>query len=415
MYTSIYSEIQLESESEKPKLPDNYLVEYRLSLPGKNSPVEVVSLPDFAEKQIEAFKASHERVSKFIEQYLEKKILIIDLTGDRGFRYKTEEIELIGPEFLKLINTCETGDAEVKKANHTGASIAYSLGLNYQNQANSLGVEIVHLYDAYVAKDNLSELNPQKSTTYNPTSFGRQEEILTSLDNIEPDNYDLIILSGSAIDMKDDLNPIHKKIKEELNTFSKKVKFAGVPVYGICFGHQFLSSEFMNLEVNWVDAAGQEIASVAVENHRPEEGLVEINLTEAGKQFPWLQLLGSLWLTEYHRQHVSPPQSPEGFEVLAGSSQSPVQIIRKTDGSILLTIQGHPEKSTLYNLHALLMEQPLNVRPAFPVDPKLILASREAIAYLVVDMLARHKDTNPENLNELHLTMKKNLDELLKS
>ncbi len=155
---------------------------------------------------------------------------------------------------------------------------------------------------------------------------------------VNPADYGAIILTGSEAMMtwineqpeREEVGMIHTTIE-----FLKLAKACGVPVLGICFGHQIFSKACGG-EVDWIDKASKQ--------HTPEFGPSVVHLTEAGQMDPLFKgVPESFGIIANHSQHVT--ELPKGAVVLAGNDTSPVQAVRFAPG--VYTIQNHPEATNV--------------------------------------------------------------------
>jgi GMP synthase (glutamine-hydrolysing) len=108
----------------------------------------------------------------------------------------------------------------------------------------------------------------------------------------------------------------------------------GVPVLGVCFGHQLLSH-----------ASG---AQVILNPRGREIGTVELQLTEAGARDPLFayaretEFTGRIEVQASHVDAVYP--IPAGATLLASNEQTPVQALRFSE--TVASVQFHPELRT---------------------------------------------------------------------
>ena len=137
----------------------------------------------------------------------------------------------------------------------------------------------------------------------------------------QPEAYSGIVITGSAASVNDKLPWV-----EELLPFLLKAIHAGVPVLGVCFGHQLLAY-----------ALGGQVQKAS----RPEVGTVQIHffkdcLLLAGFDNPFLCFVS-------HEDEVVSVGSD--CEVLARSQQCAIQAFRHVDKAVW-GIQFHPEMPT---------------------------------------------------------------------
>lgn len=138
----------------------------------------------------------------------------------------------------------------------------------------------------------------------------------TPLDELEVDG---LVLSGGAprVGLEDTLGECAAYLDE-----------AGIPILGICAGHQFMARHF----------GGEAEAA-----QTPEFGKTELVLEDGVEQTDILQGLperSQVW--ESHNDEVT--VLPDGFETLAGSADCEIQAMRHTDRP-LYGLQFHPEVS----------------------------------------------------------------------
>ncbi|KIJ56370.1 hypothetical protein M422DRAFT_23651 [Sphaerobolus stellatus SS14] len=139
------------------------------------------------------------------------------------------------------------------------------------------------------------------------------------------DNYDGVLLTGSAASAYADLPWIHKLIEfvRTLATERPEVK-----IIGICFGHQIIA---------------EALGSKCVHNGKWEIGTTEIKLTDKGKEIFGVP---SINIQEMHRDEV--PTLPPGFVSLGSTDVSQIQGMilpyKENPSQIqIFSVQGHPE------------------------------------------------------------------------
>ena len=138
----------------------------------------------------------------------------------------------------------------------------------------------------------------------------------TSIKNIKKQNIGGIILSGGPLN-------VYQKKKF---TFNKKILKLGLPILGICFGHQILSKELGG--------------KVNKSNHR-EFGLAQINKVSNSKlikNFFNKKNKNNVWMS--HADQVS--KMPKNFKIVASSKNSKLTIIENSKDKFY-GVQFHPE------------------------------------------------------------------------
>ncbi len=124
-----------------------------------------------------------------------------------------------------------------------------------------------------------------------------------------------VILGGSRASVND----TDAWIAEELK-FVRKILDLGLPVLGICFGHQILGKLF-----------GADIEMKAMKS-----GLIDIELTKDDALFSGLT---NFRMPASHREQLS--RLPDGFELLATSGYCRVQAMKLKDSNVY-GLQFHP-------------------------------------------------------------------------
>ncbi|KAK7438067.1 hypothetical protein VKT23_018234 [Stygiomarasmius scandens] len=152
------------------------------------------------------------------------------------------------------------------------------------------------------------------------------------------DNYDCIMLTGSAASAYEDKEWIHKLV-----AFVKRIAETKpeIKLVGICYGHQIISMA---------------IGGTCVKNHgKWEVGPTPMTLTDLGKSL--LKVSGDeLILQEMHQDHVptvppnchllasTPISTNQGYVRFASNTPPPATGDQVDPSTIqILTVQGHPE------------------------------------------------------------------------
>lgn len=101
---------------------------------------------------------------------------------------------------------------------------------------------------------------------------------------------------------------------------------AGLPILGVCFGHQIIGEMHGGMVVN--------------DREQSKMGSYEVSLTEAGKQDPLFADLPETFYAQYaHKDSVT--NLPEGATLLASSPSCKFAALRY--GEKIYTMQFHPE------------------------------------------------------------------------
>ena len=105
----------------------------------------------------------------------------------------------------------------------------------------------------------------------------------------------------------------------------KEIIETGIPVFGICLGHQLLA-----------DALDGEVGA----GDETEVGIMQIHKTDAGKQSPFLNNMSeTMDCLQWHGAEVK--TAPTGFDVLSSSDACAIQSL--SHGNQVITMQYHQE------------------------------------------------------------------------
>lgn len=136
-----------------------------------------------------------------------------------------------------------------------------------------------------------------------------------------PDLCDAWVLTGSKYSVLDENQWIR-----DTEAFVRQAKAAGVPVVGICFGHQLIAQ-----------ALGGTVK-------RSDGGFLVGDQTYANDAVPMPALRNTFSLCAFHEDQVV--KAPEGAEVIASSPQCPIAGLHYPGWG--LSVQAHPEFSIEY-------------------------------------------------------------------
>ncbi len=136
------------------------------------------------------------------------------------------------------------------------------------------------------------------------------------------DGYDALMVFGGPMDVwQEDEHPWLVAEKEAIRRWVA----TGKPYLGVCLGHQLLA-----------EALGGKVGLMA----KPEVGVTEVTLTEAGRASPFFGGLGPTFPTlQWHGAAVE--KLPEGATILAQNAHCPIQALQV--GPRAFGIQYHVE------------------------------------------------------------------------
>ena len=305
-----------------------------------NAEGERLSVEEWMLEQRGLARNSFEKTRQIAQETLSKgkKVLVVDLTGNRGIRFN-EKLKSLDPEQVKLFDEIETGSSDTEPGDFTSAGIARFLGLVKGEY------DVLKIYEDQV------------------TEFPNKETLKAK--------YDLVVFSGSAMNMLEETNPEHLYITQRITNLHRVVNELAIPELGICFGAQFLNSMFGEGIEGGIDWVTPEDHSV------PEEGVVRLKLTDAGRSSNMF-LNQDLAILETHFQHINPDKQPSELVVLASSEKSQVQIALSGD-NLLLMIQGHPEKTMVVGCISAQIEG-RTLEELNDFSPSAVFNTREAIS-----------------------------------
>jgi GMP synthase (glutamine-hydrolysing) len=142
-----------------------------------------------------------------------------------------------------------------------------------------------------------------------------------------PRGFDKVILSGSLTSAMEDAPWISR-----LHQFSTETVHAGIPLLGVCYGHQTLA----RVVSDW---AGEKTVQVCRKAKVPEIGWTEIHLTGESKLFTGLPETFYSFSTHYDEVGTLPGQ----LKKIAHSKDCAIQGFQLEDKPVF-GIQFHPEK-----------------------------------------------------------------------
>ncbi len=145
--------------------------------------------------------------------------------------------------------------------------------------------------------------------------LGAESRIVPNTSPLEALDADGIVLSGGALSLEGSAEP--------LGRVDEWIDRAGVPVLGICVGHQFLARHFGGR----VEHGGAEFGSVELAVDRADHPL-----------FRGLPPRLKVWASHSDQVAAAPP----GWEVLAHSEACRVEAMA-APGRVLWGVQFHPE------------------------------------------------------------------------
>jgi len=171
-----------------------------------------------------------------------------------------------------------------------------------------------------------------KDFTYLFSGFYQGGIDIVSMDGVagelpaDPERFDSVILSGSEESLLTDAPWIRRQME-----FTKIVADRGVPLLGVCFGHQIIARALF----------GKKAVRKCPEH---EIGWLRVSLTQLGVDDPLFDDIPGDF-NPFH-SHFDEVLSVSGkIEVLAGSEKCRVQAMR-VKGTNIYGIQFHPEIGT---------------------------------------------------------------------
>ena len=179
-----------------------------------------------------------------------------------------------------------------------------------------------------------------KDFTYLFSGFYQDEIDIISMDGVagelpaDPEKFDSIILSGSEESILKDAYWIDRQME-----FTKKVAELGIPLLGVCFGHQLIARALF----------GKKAVRKCPEH---EIGWLRVSITEEVKNDPLFKNI----TTDFHPFHShfdEVPHVSRDMQVLACSEKCRVQAMR-IKGTNIYGVQFHPEIGTEVGMKHLL-------------------------------------------------------------
>lgn len=238
------------------------------------------------------------QVSRVVSQEIPEGsyILFVDMAHP-GFM-QHPEIQMVDKDRLSLVYEAETGNADITQ-DFQSANMRFCFG-----------------FDPY------------------DTRFVTVKPFIEEL----PDDLHAcvgIILSGSETNIKDETNNDRLEMTQKVALFVARAQALGIPLFGICFGAQLLTS-MLHAHIQWVHDTKE------VEG---ESGLVMLQKTEKGKRVGSLieHLPDTFYVHANHRQQIDPTHLPFDLEVLASSKTSQVQIVQSKKDNMIIAVQNHIE------------------------------------------------------------------------
>lgn len=138
-------------------------------------------------------------------------------------------------------------------------------------------------------------------------------------------DFDALIIGGAGAFSATTSHPFYPR----LNVLISSCLHQGIPIFGSCWGHQYLGRYFGGRVQSFPD--------------RWEFGTKDVRLTEAGKQDPVFSRLPNVFAaTQGHADQIVDP--PSYLRVLAESDLCPVQAFRHVVYQVMGS-QFHPELS----------------------------------------------------------------------